>query len=243
MTQSRGIGFDRNLRLTWLDEAALLSAEGLDPDTFRMRLIETLETEIPSHENRRKTVMLLGRIWSRSAQTFPAHHADALHLLQVIEPADRLWLHFGMTMLAYPFFRSSSASIGQLLRHRETFTRDELRRRLTGEFGELGTLPAAINRIVFSLTDWGVMQKVAGTRGDMAPLHGTLQTTRTDLQLWLLMCALTSSSKQEMLLPDLVRSPELFPFHFTVNQRDIRTAPQFEVHRQGNGWEMVAVLL
>ena len=241
MTATKGIDFDRNVRLAWLDETVMLAAEGLDHDAIRLRLLQTLADDIPSHENRRKTIMVLGRVWTRSAKEYPDQQAEALRLLEHIDPSERVWLHYGMTLITHPFFRSTAGAIGQLARQRETFTRDEVKKRLIGEFGELGTLPDSVGRVVYSLIDWGAVTNVAGTRGGLRPLAGALRSGCSDLRLWLLECALTAMPRHELLLPDLLRLPELFPFDVTIGRDDIRRAAQFDVQRQGDGWDVVAL--
>ena len=241
MTATKGINFDRNIRLSWLDDTAMLVAEGLDRRATRERLQALLADEIPSVENRRKTVMVLGRIWSWSADEHRARHAEAVHLLKQVEPGDRVWLHYGMTLLTHPFFRSATTLIGQLGRQRDAVDRDMIRTRLIGEFGELGTLRDSVNRVFFSLSDWGALARIDGTRGDWRPLQDALRTGCADLQLWLLACALEASPKHDLLLPDLLRSPELFPFQLTVGLDRIRQSPVFDVQRQGNGWDMVTL--
>ena len=236
---SKGVEFDRNIRLSWLDDAAMLAAQGLDQEAARVRLQELLEDEIPSAENRRKTIIVLGRIWNRSAVGHPHRSAEALRLLEHIELGDRVWLHYGMTLLTHPFFRAAAGEIGLLGRQHDALDREKLRKRLAGELGELGTLPAAVNRVVFSLLDWGLLSPVDDSRKQWRPREGTLRTDHETLQLWLLASTLEASPKDELLLADLLRLPELFPFHFTIGLAQIRDSPMFDIHRQGGGWDMV----
>jgi hypothetical protein len=182
--------------------------------------------------------MVLGRIWSWSADDHPARHTEALRLLDQVEPGDRVWLHYGMTLLTHPFFRSATATIGNLGRQRDALDRDMIRTRLIAEFGELGTIRDAVNRIFFSLSDWGVLAKLVGSR-EWRPLEDGLRCGCEELQLWLLACALEASPKNELILADLLRLPELFPFQITVGQDKIRESPAFDVHREGGGWDMV----
>lgn len=237
MTATKGINFDRKIRLAWLDETAMLVAEGLDRHAVRERLQSLLEADISSHENRRKTAMVLGRIWSWSDGDHPARHAEAVHLLGQVDPRDRVWLHYGMTLLTHPFFRSATAIIGLHGRQRATIDRVTIRAKLIGEFGELGTLRDSVGRILFSLTDWGAIAPANGSR-EIRPLEGAFQSSCHDLQLWLIASALEASPKHELLLPDLLRLPELFPFQLTVGLDQIRHFPAFDVQRQGNGWDV-----
>ena len=112
MTATKGVNFDRNVRLSWLDETAFLVAAGFDRNEVRQRLDQMLTPDIASKENRRKTAMVLGRIWSWSVDKHPDRHAEALAILPQLAADERVWLHYGMTMLTHPFFRSVAATIG-----------------------------------------------------------------------------------------------------------------------------------
>jgi hypothetical protein len=238
VTASKGVNFDRNVRLAWLDETAFLVAAGLGRRELRERLDALLAADLPSKENRRKTAMVLGRIWSWSADKHPARHAEAVSLLDRVAPHERVWLHYGMTLLTHPFFRSVTATIGRLARQRDTVNRNDVRAKLIGEFGELGTIPDAVGRIFYSLADWGAIAKRDGLN-EWRPLMDTLRSETLDLELWLLASALEGSPRRELLISDLQRLPELFPFRITAGLEEIRRSPAFAVERQGGGWALV----
>ncbi|HEU5375309.1 MAG TPA: hypothetical protein VFV38_07710 [Ktedonobacteraceae bacterium] len=60
-----------------------------------------------------------------------------------------------------------------------------------------------------------------------------------ELQLWLLAVALHAHPAEELPFADLVRLPELFPFHLTISIQDVRASARFEVNRQDLSWDMV----
>jgi hypothetical protein len=61
------------------------------------------------------------------------------------------------------------------------------------------------------------------------------------LETWLLACALHAHPAEELPFADLVRLPELSPFHFAVTVEELRSHARFVVQRQGSGWDMVGV--
>ena len=90
----------------------------------------------------------LSNIWFKSANAFPYLHATAIELYGASTLAtDRLWLHYGMTLLTYGFFRSSCAAIGQLSRNQDVITPAEVKRLLIAERGALGGLDKAVERV------------------------------------------------------------------------------------------------
>ena len=64
MTPDR-IGFDRFIRLRWLDETALLAAGHRDGDVLRKALLQRLAHDLAGKEAQQKTVIQLTRIWWR----------------------------------------------------------------------------------------------------------------------------------------------------------------------------------
>ncbi len=233
------IGFRRNIYRTWLDAAAALCVETRDSAELRVRLDPIVADHVESVENRRTTIGILLHIWHNSTSRSSALHEEAQHLFAQSQTAtDRLWLHYGLTLLAYDFFRINSVIIGQLTRYNNGVTPKQMKQRLIAEIGQRGGLDKAVDRIVSSLRDWGIFID-AGERYTYGPPIPRLQTNNHAIELWLLRAALTAHPAEEISFADLIRLPELFPFRFTVTVDDLRTSPTFEVQRQGISWDMV----
>lgn len=113
-----------------------------------------------------------------------------------------------------------------------------MKQRLVAERGQLGSLEKAVERVMFSLRDWGVLSATARRQVYWAEQQG-LAAGGTELELWLLGCVLRAHPADELVFADLVRLPELFPFRFTVTLDHLRRSWSFEVQRQGASWDMV----
>ena len=239
----KGIGFNRNIYLPWLDAAAAFSAETDDPTEMRERLEPVVGQRIASDINRYKAINILINIWVKSADTAPALHDEAVTYFQATSViGDRLWLHHGLTLLAYPFFREVTAVIGQLGRHEDAITPAIVKQRMIAARGQLGSLEKAVERVVASLRNWGVLTE-SDQRFAYTPQRQALSASSTDLEAWMLACALRAHPAEELPFADLLHLPELFPFCFTVGAGDLRQRPRFSVHRQGGGWDMVRLML
>ena len=235
----KNIGFNRNIYHPWLDAAAAFCSETDDLALVRTRLEAVVGQDIESKVNRRKAIDILINIWGKSVDIAPNLHREALSYFQTASAIeDRLWLHYGMTLLAYPFFQETAATIGQLARHEAAITPAKAKQRMIAERGELGSLEKAVERVMFSLRDWGLLVP-ASQRYAYTPQVQVLSTNRVDLELWLLACALRAHPADELPFADLLRMPELFPFAFTVRLDDLRQHHGFAVQRQGDGWDMV----
>ena len=239
---NKGIGFNRHINLSWLDAAAALCAETGDPAVLRARLEPVVAQDLAGVEARRKTIDILVNIWLKSQGAVPRLRAEAVAWFQATPATgDRLWLHYGLTLVSYPFFRQCAAAVGQLGRYEGAITKQMVKQRMVAERGHLGSLNRAVERIVASLRNWGALAATE-RRGTYAPRRGVFSASSTDLEAWLLACALHAHPADELPFADLVHLAELFPFRFTLSVDHLRTRPEFRVLRQGAGWDMVGVM-
>ena len=239
----KGIGFNRNIFLPWLDAVAAFCAETDDPVELRERLESVLTQDMRGVDARRKTIDILINIWLKSAEVAPGLRAEAVSWFQAtFVPQDRLWLHHGLTLLYYPFFRECVAIIGQIGRVEGTITNKVVKQRLVSERGHLGSLDRSAERIVASLRNWGMLAET-NQRHTYAPRRHAFPASSTDLEAWLLACGLRAHPAEELPFADLVHLPELFPFRFTLTVDHLREDPRFAVQRQGSGWDMVRAVL
>jgi hypothetical protein len=239
---NKGIGFNRTIYLAWLDATAAFCAETDDPAEIRARLEPVVGQHLQGVDARRKTIDVLINIWLRSRDVAPDLRAEAVSWFQttpVIE--DRLWLHYGLTLVYYPFFRECTAVIGQFGRYEATITNRMVKQRLVAERGHLGSLDRAAERVVASLRNWGILTE-SEQRHAYVPKRQGFSASSTDLEAWLLACALRAHPAEELPFADLLHLPELFPFRFTLAVDHLRAQPWFEVQRQGAGWDMVRVV-
>jgi hypothetical protein len=203
------------------------------------RLRDRLTGEIAGPEARRKTVTVLSRIWVN----VPGEHAglreEALSLTERVEPDERLWIHWGMALLAYPFFRDVAATVGQLGRLQSAFSMSQVRRRIVERWGQRTTLRRAVERLVRTYLDWGVIDRT-DRRGSYTIVRPRRAADR-DLALWLLSCTLSASGSEQVPMRELVQLPYLFPFELQMYANDVRHSERFETSRQGLDLEMVAL--
>ena len=235
----KGIGLDRNIKLSWLDAAAAYRLETDDAAELRARLGPVVGEHLTGADAKRKTIDNLINTWLKSETLAPDLYAEALDTFEnTTATEDRLWLHYGLILLYYPFFRTCVIAIGQMSRLDETITTRMVKERLSAELGDLGSLKRSAERTVASLRDWGILVD-SKQRYAYTPLRRHFSASSTDLEAWMLAIALTAHPAQELPFADLLRLPELFPFRFTITLDHLRQSDRFAVHRQGVGWDMV----
>jgi hypothetical protein len=130
----KGIGFNRPLTLPWLDAAATFVSETDDPEELRARLEPIIAQDMAGQVTRRKIIDILINVWLRTREKSPTLHTAAVERNRsTMEAGDRLWLHYGLTLLYYPFFRGCAKELGQLGRFEDEVTTGMVRERMTAE--------------------------------------------------------------------------------------------------------------
>lgn len=233
------VGISQKIKRSWLDAVLDHLAQTTNEKELRAFVDEHLRKELPGTESRAKASGIILRIWSG----VPARHVvlrdRALALLPRISGQERIWLHWGMTALAYPFFRDLSEVVGRLLTLQDDFTTAQVQARMITTWGDRTTSKEAAQKLVTSLLDWQVLRSTK-TKGHFL-LARRMTTGVSDLQLWLLEVLLWASTAHEIEVQQLLRSPESFPFTFTASLGELRRYRGFTIHRQGLDTDMVAL--
>lgn len=230
------LGFDRRITLDWLDHTAGLMLRNPDPAAVRAALQTHLVRDIAGGEARVKTITLLCRVWANPPMA-PHLRDEGLRLLPMLLPADRLWLHWGLTLLAFPFFRDVAAIVGRLLQIQGMCTVGQVTDRMISAWGERSTLVRATQRVLRSLVEWEVLAEQA-LRGSFAA-QPRCNTEVVPVQVWLLDAALRAHQNEGVALSELTQLPEIFPFQLTITRHDIVRLDRFEILVQGSGVDLV----
>src|ERR1035438_6588975 len=133
----------------------------------------------------------------------------AVALLPRIPGQERVWLHWGMTALAYPFYRDIAEVIGRMLTLQDDFTTAQVQARMKTVWGDRVTSKEAAQKLITGMVDWEVL-RATKTKGHFL-LARKMTTTVTDLQIWLLEAMLAASASDEIEAHQLLRLPGSFP--------------------------------
>ncbi|MCB1782196.1 MAG: hypothetical protein H6953_18435 [Chromatiaceae bacterium] len=236
---SQVVGISQKIKRAWLDVVLDRLAKTTDAAELRVFLDQHLKDELPGPESRAKNSGIILRIWSGIPANRIALRNRAVALLPRISGQERIWLHWGMTALAYPFFRDTAEVVGRLLALQDDFTTAQVQGRMLTTWGDRATSKEAAQKLITTLVDWEVLRSTK-TKGHFL-LARKMTASIPDLQLWLLEALLGASAADEIEAQQLLRLPELFPFGLSVGVADLRGHKSFTIHRQGLDMDMVAL--
>jgi hypothetical protein len=236
---SRVVGFSQKTKRAWLDALLDKLVQTTDEAELRKFLDKHLKDDLPGKESRAKSAGIILRIWSGIPPERLALRDRAVAMLPRISGQERIWLHWGMTALAYPFFRDTAEVVGRLLALQDDFTTAQVQGRMLTTWGDRATNKEAVQKLITTLVDWEVLRSTK-TKGHFL-LARKMTASIPDLQLWLLEVLLGASADDEIEAQLLLRLPEAFPFTVSVGVADLRKYEGFNIHRQGLDMDMVAL--
>ena len=234
-TKRRTIGFDRKIKLAWLDATADWAAQGLSVTDIRTRLEQLLEGKVAgvgTHSARGKTITVLLHIWVLVPDSLVPLRDDGLALLRDRSGRDRWPLHWGMGVATYPFFRDVAATTGRLLTLQGTAALSQITMRMAEAWGERSTVTRAIQRVIRSLVQWGVLKETT-ERGVFSATPRIEVTNGDGTSSWLVEAGISNCDHPTRLLRSLLASSAFFPFALRLSPRELASSPRLEVHRQG----------
>jgi len=212
------IGIDRLIRLEWLENTANLVLAGNDENGVQVELEQVLAPAFPtSSPNTRgslsKTLTILLKTWVRVRGDIRPLRDTGLELLRVSGKNDRLVIHWGMIMAAYPFWGAVANQTGRLLRLQNNAVASQIQRRLKEQYGERETVSRRVRYVLRGFIDWGVLsetkEKGIYCQGSTRPVDDP------KLIAWLIEASLHTRSGGSAPIKAMLDSTGLFPFQLT----------------------------
>jgi hypothetical protein len=237
------IGYNRTVRLRWLDQVVDLILTGKDDEQIHHSLSDMLRDQLSvsstaKRGSREKTITLLVKTWLRVPARLVAFRDEGLQLFKSATKGDRLALHWGMTMAAYPFWRSVADTTGRLFRLQGTASASQVQRRVKEVYGEREVVSRSARYVLRAFADWGVIQDIKPQGTYVAsPL---VRVEKPSLVVWLLEGALHGGVTSSADWRALLQTPALFPFQLQAVRSDLMArSGRIEVLRNSVGDELM----
>jgi hypothetical protein len=235
------IGFDRELKLDWLDEIVENVSKEKDSKVIKAQMSDYINKyDLVKGDAVRKTIQVLNRIWLNVPEEHIQIRDEGRHLFHLINKDDRIWLHWGMSLIAYPFFRDIAEIIGMLHTLQDEVTMEQIGRRFTERWGSRTTAKRAINRVIRSMVWWGILQKTEKT--GVYIFSKPITTDQKDLQKWFVNVLILANNANVTPLDQVFNQPFSFPFRLTLDLYELKKSERLRFYREGSGLEMVTYL-
>ena len=233
------IGFDRKIDIEWLDAVAGQVAAGQTVDLIRKFMWSFLDGAVAGetvHSGRGKTLTVLTRIWVVVPKEAMPLRDSASRCLASATGEQRSAIHWAMTIGTYPFFFDVATSIGKLLAINGQANLSQIDRKMTETWGDRSTLSRALQRVLRSMVQWGLLRD-GPAKGLLVPLPHRVPVPDEIGEL--LFQAVLLSHGRGMPLAQLRGHPALFPFDVRLSASSLRKNICLRVQRQGDQTDFV----
>lgn len=238
------VGLSQRIRLEWMEQTANLLLAGNDEAVINDSLQHLLRDKVSVggesvRGNREKVVTILLKTWITVPCELEKLRDEGLNILQSLAREDRIVVHWGMTLAAYPFWGAVAAHAGRLLRLQGTAAAAHVQRRVREEYGERETVSRAARRVLRSFIDWGVLNE---TRNKGVYVPGKqFSIEEPKLVAWMVEASLHSRLHGSAATKDLLDSPNVFPFRLAHISADHlgSLSPRLDILRHGLNDDLV----
>lgn len=225
---SKPVGFDQKLQLKHLNFTAneLRFTERKD---MYVKLDEFLNEDIGGFKSRKNAITMLMKIWFFVQKEHQELQKTALSLFPDATQEEKLLLNWGMTLLAYPFFKAVAEEMGNFLKLQSEVPSQQLGRQIKLLYGDRRRVEVALSAVLGSLKAWEVVQR---GKGNIYTLPRRIEVTEARLKNWLAEVTLRVSEYKSMPLAMLTSQNVFFPFTYKLSLAEIDTK-KLTIDRQG----------
>ena len=242
--RSTQIGFSQRVRLEWFDQTTNLLLAGNDKALINDSLQHLLRDKVSiggeaARGNKEKVITILLKTWITVPPELEKLRDEGLNILPSLAREDRIAIHWGMALAAYPFWGAVAIHAGRLLRLQGTAAAAHLQRRIKEEYGERETASRAARRVLRSFIDWGVLSETHDKGVYVQGKQFSIEEPK--LIAWMVEASLHSRSSGSAATKDLLDSPNIFPFRLTHISADhlASLSPRLDILRHGLNDDLV----
>jgi hypothetical protein len=143
---------------------------------------------------------------------------------------ERLLVHWGMTILAYPFFKDLVQELGKLFRLQDEVPSAVVGRKMKELYGDRRRVKVATSAVLTSIKTWGIVDLLKSRSYKLRP---KMSVTSTDLNQFITEVILRATNVTAMPIDLLHNHALFFPFSFDISAAELRNNNQFRLNRQG----------
>jgi len=155
------IGYDRKIELEWIDYTAELVSKGLPESKIREKLAQKLSVYgLGSSKGGAlsKTITVLTHLWLNVSKDIIPLRDKAIDLYKSASNDEKVALHICLAITNYPFFFDVMTQIGRLLKLQDSFSSDQIARRIVEKWGDTQRVKRSVAHVLQTLKIWEVIE-------------------------------------------------------------------------------------
>ena len=206
----KAVGFDQKITVSQLDTVVSLYQSDMKKEEFYKILNQALLEEIKGEKSRKNVITILMKIWVLVEPDHRWLRDAALKLYLDATKEERLALHWGMVLLAYPFFRECTENIGRQFRLNGNATSQKILARIKSIYGDRRRVEVSLSAVLSTLRSFQVIDEEKKT---VLCAHEPVFIMNEAIGTWLGAVSLYSQDKAAIPL-NARNDSSIFPFDY-----------------------------
>ena len=155
---AKPVGFDQKILLEEMDYVASEVSNSSRTEMYE-KLDQYLLPRVKCDKSRKNAITILMKIWCRVDDSHVNLQEQALDLLPKLPSNQQLAIHWGMTLLAYPFFHDLVKELGSLFMLQDEVASSQINRKMKSIYGDRRRVEVATGAVLSSLYSWKVVKR------------------------------------------------------------------------------------
>lgn len=230
------MGFDQKILLEHLNYAANIARDTRKEGMYE-KLNHYLSKDIKGEKSRKNAATILMKIWYHVKESNKPLQKKAFELMPQIDSQEKIAVHWGMTLLAYPFLKDVASEIGRLSLIQHDFSSLQIYRKMKELYGERRRVEVASTAVLTSMNSWKV---VIPKKQSIYMLPAKINLVNDEIINWFAEVAIISSKREYLQINEIPTLTYLFPFVFSINV-SVLDGSIFEITNQGVDKIMIGI--
>ncbi|MEV5114454.1 hypothetical protein [Peribacillus frigoritolerans] len=223
------VGFDQKVLLHHLDFTANHTKKYSRSEMYEL-LDGYLRNDITGAKSRKNAITMLMKIWYLVDIEMLPVRDKMLDILASLTKEERLLVHWGMTLAAYPFFKDLAQEFGKLFRLQDEVQSVVIGKRMKEAYGDRRRVEVATSAVLMSMKSWG---SIVPDKHRSYRLQPKIHLENADLQAFIVQILLHVLENTSLQL-DIIQNHSLFfPFTYELNVLELRQKSELVFYRQG----------
>jgi len=223
------VGFDQKVLLHHLDFTANHTKKYSRKEMYDL-LDGHLRNDITGAKSRKNAITMLMKIWYLVDDEMIPMQKKVLDILPSLTKEERLLVHWGMTLAAYPFFKDVAYELGKIFQLQEEVSSLLIKQRIKELYGDRRRVEVATSAVLTSMKAWGV---IFSEKNGSYRLNTKIYSGNLDMQAFIIQILLQVLENKYLQLDVVENHILFFPFSYELNILELRQYSDFVFHRQG----------
>ncbi|MGI1798587.1 hypothetical protein ACRPLQ_09040 [Priestia sp. TRN 1309] len=223
------VGFDQKVLLHHLDFTAKHINKYSRKEMYEL-LDGYLRSDISGAKSRKNAITMLMKIWYSVDEKLVPFRNSILDIFPLLTKEERLLIHWGMTLAAYPFFKDVAQELGRLFQLQDNVPSTVIGQRMKEAYGDRRRVEVATSAVLMSMKAWEI---IIPAQNRSYQLNDKIQIGNVEMQAFIIQILLQITENTSLQL-DIIQDHSLFfPFMYELNLLELRQHNGLVFHRQG----------